>query len=181
MSVICLFVIDPGASTGLAWGRFWEEGTIRDRVESRSHFGTDTISGYDMAQVRELWRRWHAFRQECKTAGLPCELVIEDFLLTRLKSSDREGLSPVRITAMLAGYRAGLADGYESAGFGPAEVLIPQLQQPGDAMAVTNKRLKEYGIHVPGKEHENDALRHLCLRLSKRSQRASSASRQRQD
>lgn len=171
MSVIALFVIDPGESTGLAWGRFWEQGSVAERIASRQHFGTTTVKGYDVNQVRTIWRLWQDFQLACAKARIPYELIIEDFILTRLKSSDRSGLSPVRITSMLMGYRYGLADGYESAGFGPAQTLEPIYQQPSDAFSyATNDRLRQWGIWIPGAahEHEREALSHLCLRLSRR-------------
>jgi len=170
--VICLFVVDPGSHTGVAQGRFWEEGSIAERIASRSHFKTTTLEGPDLKQVRELWWMWREFMMECRRAGLPYEIIFEDFILTRLKSSKREGLSPVRITAMFLGYREGLADGYESAGFGPAFVQKVIFQQPSDAFSfATDDRLREWGLWLPGKdhEHEREATSHLCLRLNKRS------------
>jgi len=171
--VIGLFVIDPGSHTGLCWGRFWEEGEVSERIASRQFFGHETVVGEDMWQVRTIWLRWQTFRSGCVKAGIKHELVIEDFILTRLKSSDREGLSPVRIAAMLHGYRHGLADGYESAGFGPTSTLAPVYQQPSAAMTyATNARLKAWGLLVlTGDPHQRDAFRHLCLRLSDRARR----------
>lgn len=171
MSVICLFVVDPGSHTGIARGRFWEEGSLADRIASRQWFSTKTITGQTMAQVRELWREWQDFQLECVVAGLPYELVFEDFILTRLKSSKREGLSPVRITSAFMAYRHGLADGHESAGFGPSEVMEPVYQQPSSAFSLaTDERLRQWGLWLPGaaKEHEREAEAHLCLRLSDR-------------
>jgi hypothetical protein len=173
VNVICLFVIDPGESTGLAWGRFRESGSVSDRIESRREFGTTTVTGHDLRQARLIFRLWTDFQSAAYHDGLPYELVIEDFILTRLRSSDRAGLSPVRITSILDGYRHGMADAYEAAGFGPSRVADPIFQQPSDAFSyATDARLRRWGIWLPGasKEHEREALAHLCLRLSRRTQ-----------
>jgi hypothetical protein len=178
---ICLFVVDPGSHTGVAQGRFWEEGSFADRIASRMFFETYTIEGTDLEQVRILWRMWQLFQQSCRKARLPYELVFEDFILTRLKSSDRAGLSPVRITSMFRGYRHGLTDGYESAGFGPTRMVEPIYQQPSDAFSfATDDRLREWGLWLPGaaKEHEREATAHLCLRLSKRMRLRGTGTRQ---
>jgi hypothetical protein len=168
---ICLFVIDPGQTTGLAWGRFKEDGSVADRLKSRERFGTATVTGSDMAQIRTIFRRWTTFQREAYHDGLDHELIIEDFILTRLRSSERSGLSPVRITAALDGYRHGMADAYEAGGFGPSRVRTPIYQQPSDAFSfATDARLRNWGLWIPGaaREHEREALAHLCLRLSRR-------------
>lgn len=170
-NTICLFVIDPGQSTGVAWGRFVESGSVADRIGSRHEFGTTTVTGHDVEQARLIFRLWTAFQRRSVHDGLLYEMVIEDFILTRLRSSDRSGLSPVRITSTLTGYRHGMADAYEAAGFGPSRVADPIFQQPSDAFSyATDARLRRWGLWIPGakQEHEREALAHLCLRLSRR-------------
>jgi hypothetical protein len=170
-ATICLFVIDPGQSTGLAWGRFVENGSVADRVKSRTDYHTATVTGTEISQARNIFRLWEIFQLHAYRDGLPYELIIEDFILTRLRSSDRSGISPVRITSALLGYRHGLADAYEFAGYGPSRVVEPIFQQPSDAFSyATNERLRRWGLWIPGtaKEHEREAIAHMCLRLSRR-------------
>ena len=43
-----------------------------------------------------------------------------------------------------------------------------EFQGPSEAMTfATDKRLKDAGLWVPGRPHENDARRHVCVRLAK--------------
>ena len=175
MGVICLWCLDPGQHSGVVWGRVWEQGLIADRLAQRSHWGTTTVTGGELEQARKLWALYRDFRYECQKAGLKVEMVIEDFILTRLKSSDRSGISPVRVTSMFMGYRHGLSDAYNMAGFGPTEVIEPVYQQPSDAMTyATDERLRRWGLWIPGAEaeHEREATKHFCLRVANRAKMA---------
>jgi len=174
MSVVCIWALDPGHHSAIAQGRVWEEGSVIERLKGVQMFESETFEGDEIEQMRKLHRSWQDFQFRCRKAGLPYEMVIENFTLTRIKSSEREGLSPVRVTAAFLGYRHGLADAYNRAGFGPSRVASPIFQEPSAAMThATDKRLKEWDLWLPGsaKEHERDAIRHFCLRVAKRAQR----------
>lgn len=160
------FAVDPGGSTGLAWARLRDEGTIQARLEERTFDGYETIKGHWMAQARIIVNEWLSFQLECKLAGLPAYMVMEDFILTKMKSSDREGLYPVWVGAAIMGYRNGMADAYESNGLGPAAPVRVVWQQPGQAATyATDDRLRRWGLWIPGAAHvhERSARRHLAL------------------
>ena len=168
-------------SSAFAWGRVRDEGTTAERLAARSHDGSDTIEDPDwIAQAREIVRRWTAFRVECARAGLPAYFVCEDFLLTRFKSSDRSGLYPVWVAAAIAGYRNGLADGYELGGFGPAARVEIFWQLPSQAQGYAiDERLKRWGLWVKGREHERDAWRHFAFFVANKDSQSMRATRMR--
>ena len=170
MSVICLFCVDPGSTTGLCMGRVWEQGPVHERIASRTFFRTAVVDGSPLAQARKIFQYRESWRKVSAKAGLPVELVIEDFLLTRIESYEREGLDPVRITSAFEGYRWGLADSHELAGFGRVDVPPPVFQTPSQAMGYAKEgRLKNWGLWEPGmSEHERDAIRHFVKRISDR-------------
>lgn len=89
-------------------------------------------------------------------------LVMEDFILLPPSvkggwSSKREGLSPVRIIAMV------------EAIFRERD-LFPEIEyQMSSAMSViTSERLKKRGFWVVGTEHGRDAAKHLAVYLRKK-------------
>jgi len=159
-----VFALDPGGSSAMAWGRVRDEGSIAERIAARERWGSITISDPDwMKQAREISQRWADFRTDCHRAGLPAYFVCEDFILTRFGSSDRTGLYPVWVAAAVVGYRNGMADAYESGGFGPAAPIEVIWQSPSTAKTyATDERLKRWGIWIVGKEHERDAWRHFA-------------------
>lgn len=159
-----IFVVDPGGSSGLAWGRVRDEGTVAERVAARTFEGSDTVSDPDwLVQARIISQRWFQFRAECHLAGLPAYFVCEDFVLTRFKSSDKLGLYPVWVAASILGYRHGMADAYEAGGYGPAAPVEVHWQSPSAAKTyATDERLKSWGLWVRGREHERDAWRHFA-------------------
>lgn len=163
-----VFVLDPGGSSGLAWGRVRDEGTIAERVADRERHGSLTIRDPDwMTQAREISSLWADFRADCHRAGLPAYFVCEDFILTHLGSSDRTGLYPVWIAAAVVGYRNGMADAYERGGFGRAAPIEVIWQTPSAAKTyATDERLKRWGMWTVGKEHERDAWRHFAYFLA---------------
>ena len=172
--VICLWVLDPGQHSGIVSGRVWERGTSFERLNNVLELEANTIEGDEHYQMRKLHESWQNFQYRCRLAGLPYEMVIEDFILTRLKSSERSGISPVRVTSAFLGYRHGLADAYENGGFGPSRVVSPIFQTPSEALgAISDARLREYGLWLPGTahQHERAALKHFCLRVKNRAKR----------
>lgn len=160
-----IFALDPGGTTAWARGVVKDEGTVAERIEHRELDGSFTYTHPDwMVQARVIAREWAEFRRLCHNAGLPAYFVCEDFILTRMKSSNRVGLYPVWIAAAVVGYRNGLADAYELGGYGPAAPIETVWQQPGQAKGFcTDDRLRDFGLWVRGKEHERDAWRHFAF------------------
>lgn len=87
-------------------------------------------------------------------------VVIEDFLIRlggRGASSARSGISPARISA-------GLVAWLEVMEWDVDHGVHLKLQQASNAKGViTDPRLKQLGMWIPGKEHARDALRHAVL------------------
>lgn len=161
-----VFAVDPGGSSGVAWGRLRDEGTVAERFAAMPSEWSGSVTVKDaswMTQARLISLRWINFRMACSKAGLPAYFVCEDFLLRSMVSSDREALYPVWIAAAIVGYRNGLLDGYELAGFGRSAPIEVVWQEASSAMTyATNERMKRWNLYLPGKPHENDAWRHLA-------------------
>jgi hypothetical protein len=157
--------IDPGLRTGVAIGS-WAAGarTPADIEISMSY--TLGPEPDEVAQARELATLWFDVRSQFFPN---VDLVIEDFILIRLNSSARSGISPARVAAALQGYRAATADVYERQGYGPTAPIDVVWQQPGQAKGfATDSRLRHWGLWVKGTHaaHQRDAIRHIALRFA---------------
>lgn len=162
--------LDPGSHSGLAWGVVRDVGMVRERVADRTDYGSMTIQGKDLDQVRLIESEIRKFSGLCQILEHEFYFVCEDFILTRFMSSDRSGLSSPRIASMLHGYRQGLLDTCKKF---IAEPVQCTYQQPSDAMRyATDARLKDWGLWVRGREHERDAWRHWCLFIANRAKRS---------
>jgi hypothetical protein len=150
--------VDPGTHTGVAWAVLGAKGTIAARLSAAlSPVKSETLTGLYTQQAAWLFRLYEKILRDVEKKGgdITLEVAVEDYILTRFDSSDREGLDPVRVTSA----------------FTMLLVMDPyaptiQLQQAGDAMGyATNDRLRHWGVWVPGsqREHERDARRHLLL------------------
>jgi hypothetical protein len=164
------FVVDPGGGSGLAWACLEDTGTVPERLAARTEDGYETVRGDWKVQARTIAEKWHAFYRLCLDAGMPAYFVMEDFILTRLKSSEREGLYPVWVAAAVEGYRAGVFD-VIGVGDEPSNLTATIWQQPSEAKTyATDERMKRWGLWIPGTAHahERDARRHLALFVSSR-------------
>jgi hypothetical protein len=159
-----VFALDPGLSSAWAVGIVRDEGTMADRLAARQESRSSTLREPDwVVQARTISTDWMDFRLDCHRRGIPAFFVCEDFILTRFKSSDRSGLYPVWVAAAVVGYRNGIADAYESGGFGPAAPIEVVWQQPSQAKThATDERLRRWGMWIKGREHERDAWRHFA-------------------
>lgn len=174
MSYHFIFAVDPGITTGLAYGivdRF-PGATASDLI---AEYGNDVTveEVYEKDEVKagiEICTLFLAKRAEMMATTRPrcagVHLVIEDFQIRPggMPSSKRSTLAPVRVTAaieaMLLMKRIPMKDGYTRLSF----------QQPSSSMKyATNARIKkEWEIWQPtvGKEHGRDALRHWCAKVA---------------
>lgn len=162
-----VMAFDPGTTTGVAWADL-EPG--RDPVES----------------IREEWRRREAKGWTQAVTEVPCGIdergavvkmvdmlyrfgaevgIIEDFILLPPEvhggwSSDRKGLSPVRIAARMD---QEIANHVWPAGV-PPEIVM---QMPGERTIITPERLKRWGLWVTkskgGGKDAMAALQHLIV------------------
>ena len=138
-----VLAIDPGTHTGWAY--------------YDTDVGIDSFEGGEIGPKRDLpgeisMAKEILFMVEKSSIDV---LVVEDFTLLPPSvrggwSSDRTGLSSVRVAAMLAV----LFEGDE---------LV--WQNPGAMRVITSQRLKNYGFWIVGSEHARDAAKHLLVYL----------------
>lgn len=151
---IGLFAMDPGTTTGLAYGIL----TIgsSDDMFKKNPFKVEQIDCVDeRAGARVIADKFMAFTGKCNGRAERVEFVYEDFILRPGKNhnSARTGLSPVRVTALIQG----MLDEHEW--------IEWVAQQPADAKSRwSNPRLKAAGLWTVGLEHGRDATRHAALR-----------------
>lgn len=147
MILIC--GVDPGVNTGVAVGLF--DGVSMGEIETMTLGPARTI--FEEIQVGEF------IRDTCLKLARDLDvlilLAIEDFILIRFGSSDRDGLAPVRVTAQLeaAVYCSRDALKFEVTKFAPSAAKS----------IVTDSRLKNWGGWIKGKPHERDACRQLFM------------------
>jgi hypothetical protein len=160
--------IDPGVSTGVAWGIF------NDRAPTALHAARDgllrgslTITGGEMVQARELFVVWRRFKEQCVRRNMLepewIDLVIEDFtLFPGAHAGGKEGIAPVRIGWAFEGYRQGRSDKWAR-----EKHVTPAVWQSASVGMANRRLLKRAGMWVPGKEHERAAYCHIIARLKK--------------
>ena len=159
---IGVLAIDPGGTTGMAWGVFTWKGTVGRTVAEGELMGSCQIDKADeLEHTSEILATLETFRTLCRRAGVKrVEVVIEDFVLRpQIATKGREMLSPVRITAMIEAGHIGL---YRYR-------LEYHLQGPAEAKGfATNDRLKRWGVQTHGGgRHAKDAWRHIAVFLAK--------------
>lgn len=165
-----LFCVDPGGSTGVAWGIVDERSpTAAEAVRNRIQDGSATIQGEPMEQARELWRMWVHFKSRCVNEGLmdpdTVELVFEDFVLYGGQhAGGRDGTYPLCVIWAFEGYRWGRFDTYRK-----SKHIAPIIFQKSSQAATykTRPRLENAGVWVKGREHERSAFSHMILRVSR--------------
>ena len=180
-----LFSVDPGGSSGTAWGVFdcgGRKNTVMAAMDSKSFVNSDTITGDEITQARAIAKRWSGFLDMCvNSLMLPLgnvHLICEDWTLEpRFRSKGKDTTIPLRIIWALNGYRYGQADEFDRNGWGP--IYQPDMiMQPVNLVKTyaTDERLKMWGCWIRGKEHERDAWRHIAYRIAKLQQAAAAGS-----
>lgn len=159
---IGVFAVDPGGTTGVAWGVFSWKGTVGKTLAGGELLGSAQITDADeLSHTSEILAALEDFRVLCRRAGVRrVEVVIEDFVLRpQIATKGREMLSPVRITAMIEAGHLGLY----------RKRLEYTLQGPAEAKGfATNERLKKWGVQTHGGgRHAKDAWRHIAVYLAK--------------
>jgi hypothetical protein len=160
-----ILAIDPGNSTGVAWGIFDETApTVAEAMQRRLHSDSTTVTGNELEQAEKLFKIWFVFRSDCYKVALldpeNVELVIEEFnLIPGLHAGGADGISPARIGWAFEGYRQGRAAKFK----GPKHTA-QAIWQPASAMRY-KKQLRSWDAWVRGKEHERSAYCHIGARL----------------
>lgn len=139
-----VLAVDPGTHTGWAY---------YDTDEGVSSFKGGEIGpkrdvGGELSLAREIYGL--IYEWSCDV------LVLEDFTLLAPSvrggwSSDRTGLSSVRVSAMIYA----LVD----------SLVTVEWAMPGKMAVITSARLRNYGFWVVGSEHARDAAKHLLVYL----------------
>lgn len=135
--------------------------------------GSETLVGDEYTQIKEIAKLWRTFLNQCVTVGRmdpsQVEFVCEDFVPNLRGITGKEITSPERICWGVEGYRMGRADQFMLGRSINKAVYCPRmiLQMPSQAKTfATNKRLREWGVWVVGREHERSAWAHLIYRLA---------------
>jgi len=175
-NLIGVMGVDPGGTTGIAWGVFDKEAkTVEEAIKGVYVPGWGSESGSARAQIVAIGKRWRRFYHDCVfrlgISPYSVHQVVEDFSLTTHREvSARAGKDPLisaRIGWGLWGYRTGQLHEWERHELGPAGPILLHFQMPAQAKSfATDARLKTYGVHKSGKPHQNDAWRHIALYLS---------------
>jgi hypothetical protein len=169
-----IFCVDPGASTGVAWGIVNERHdgfayeAVRDRLESDSI----TVTGPEHDQIRELYRLWTYFkRRSVKVNAMEpnwIDLVVEDFVLFPGEKPGRDTTVAERIAWGLEGYRMAMFDRHRPHADPPLRHISPTVWQKSGAAHRFSKKevLEPASAWIRGKEHERSAFAHMILRTN---------------
>lgn len=164
--------MDPGGTTGVAWGIFDLSDTIAHALRTKRRAGSESFKGDPVDQIHPLAKLWGEFRNLCHfTYGIPVDqidLVIEDWIVRpKVVLTGHTPVLPVMISWGVIGYRMGARDEYENNYRGPTAPLEVIWQQPGPAMNLgTSARLKSWDCWPVGRPHEREAWCHVALRIA---------------
>jgi hypothetical protein len=166
-----IFAVDPGESTGVAWGILNEKhrGTALEAVAQRMYSSSLTLTGTEPEQIRDLYAFWTGFKKSCVQAHqmLPetIDLVIEDFVLFPGEKPGRSTTTPERIAWGFEGYRMAMFDHWRARW--PKHYTPISWQKSGGAKRFSTQAiLKAADAWVVGKEHERSAFAHMVLRTN---------------
>lgn len=163
------FGLDPGGTSGVCEGWIPLAGDTKEAFAA-GEWRSYQIDCWDMnvdpqfaeqPGIEELEDRFMEWNRTCMERVIPVErryFIQEDFLLreTGIGSTDRFGLSPVRITSSMLSLTREWGGNYV-------------FQQPSQAKStITNQRLRNLGLWLKGMgtprlEHGADATRHTAL------------------
>ena len=166
-AILC---IDPGESTGVAWGILNERApsaiqAVHDRIES----GSMTITGSEPEQIRALSILWSHFKRRAVNNHMmppdTVDLVIEDFVLFPGEKPGRATTTPERIAWGFEGYRMAQSDGWRKKW--PKHYTPVTWQKSGAAHRFKQRDiLTRADAWVVGKDHERSAFAHMILRTN---------------
>lgn len=166
-----IFAIDPGETTGVAWGIVDDSRTALaiPAMKQRLYHGSETVTGTESEQIRSLFHLWTTFKRRCVFTHLlepnQVDLVIEDFVLFPGEKPGKSTTISERIAWGLEGYRMASYDDWRRKGKHYSPVCW---QKSGAASRFYKDRalMEAAGAWVKGREHERSALGHMILRLN---------------
>lgn len=169
---IGVFAVDPGGSSGLAWGVFDPLlPDVGDQLRGKLSAASATVTGSERTQIRAIVGHWQTFYQHCvRSSMLPPDrvwFVCEDFILKPGETAGgKDSTSPVALIWGVEGYRMGQADQAKLYRRGTIAMPPMILQTAGQAKGfATGPRLKEWDCWTVGKEHERSAWAHVAYFL----------------
>lgn len=165
---IGVFAMDPGGSTGLAWGVYDWKAKPHEAVAHRMVAGSTTVVGDEYQQIAEIVKTWRVFFKECVKRGLPPEnvfFVAEDWVPWGGGGAGKEGSMPERVLWGVIGYRMGQVAEYKRTHKTTPMMAPPiTLQLAGQANTKSSgKELRTADAWIVGKEHERSAWKHTIL------------------
>jgi hypothetical protein len=170
---IAIMAMDPGGTTGVAWGIFdTDHRSVASMLQLREAAGSESIQGISEQQIPKLADIWKDFSRESHSEHelslQDIELVMEDWQVRpRIARTGKVPVIPVQIAWGVLGYRMGRSREYEEGGWGPTNEIQVIWQQPGQAMSFgTKQRLQKWNCWVVGRPHERTAWQHIAVRLS---------------
>ncbi|HKV43852.1 MAG TPA: hypothetical protein VJT32_04145 [bacterium] len=164
-----ILCIDPGGSTGVAWGIVDERApSAIEAVRDRLHSGSTTVTGEPRDQIHALYRLWTDFKLDCVNRRLLdkewVDLVIEDYVLAPgVQKPGRDTTAPERIAWGFEGYRLGRFESYRKT----KHYTEPVWQMPGAAKRFAERDILEQAdCWIRGRDHERSAFAHMLLRTN---------------
>jgi len=165
-----IFAVDPGESTGVAWGILDETAyTALDAVKGRIEADSRTLLGPERDQIVQLYHLWTKFKrhavQTCLLEPDWIDLVIEDFVLFPGERPGKVTTIAERIAWGFEGYRMAMRDSYRKALPKHYNEII--WQKSGAAHRFKQRKILENAAAwIVGKEHERSAFSHMILRTN---------------
>lgn len=166
--MISIFAIDPGGSTGVAWGTFDERSdtvkhAMTNRIDSGSATvhrgrveGTDDLPVIINRQTLDIWDLWEKFKKDYEGIVDTSYIVVEHFVLTprQYHKPGVEGIFPAFMIGAICECFAGLHDIH--------------LQTASAGLRFNDRKFHQmYGTWIAGKEHERAAWSHVAAHLHK--------------
>ena len=170
-----IFAIDPGKSTGVAWGTINErhKGFAYEAVAQRLLSGSTTITAEEPNQIRTLYKLWTEFKRRCVIKNSMhvdwIDLVIEDFVLFPGEKPGRDTTVPERIAWGFEGYRMAMYDKHRPHANPTTHKHYTPItwQKSGAAHRFTTRELlTKADAWIVGREHERSAFAHMILRTN---------------
>ena len=165
-----IFAVDPGGSTGIAWGTFYKDAmTVEEALATRIGSGQLTVEDTDRNQVVSITQKWRGLYKSWVGMGIDpseCYMVIESFVLGPKTPSGKDPLRAINIGQGIYYYRLGQAHEHDRWNCPTAPVIV-YWQTPAQASGYAkDARLKDWGVWIKGKDHERSAWRHAALRIA---------------
>lgn len=177
---VSVLAFDPGVTTGWVEATVWVDGdaSMKEICDRRIGVRWGEFGWVDdhARTAREIVYHIREFAKRASLLGGERYVVMEDFILHSMGSTGVDGIAPARIgwyvKGMLAGImydrmREGTLDEGLWGAEGPAEQIVWYLPGARGSVVDSDRRLREWGLWVPGKPHARDAWKMWALHVRK--------------